>query len=222
MFCEESDEESDAVFDEETYEDSYESNDEESDDTIEVDEDATPWESEEDTLDWSVPAGVSEQETIVIDSVETDTEEADTIEESEYEEQDDPSYELQDFDSYAEDDGYAVDEQTYYEQPAEEVIEESVEYVEEPAVQIPQINPEIALVDVLLLDAQFEDGDVIDLQALKDKGLVLDAAKTLKIYKSGPNDLTKSFTVVADHLTVDAIFAIHRANGRIEKINKFN
>jgi ribosomal protein L15 len=77
-------------------------------------------------------------------------------------------------------------------------------------------------VDVSLLDAQFEEDDVIDLQALKDKGLVLESAKILKIYKSGSTDLTKSFTVIADHLTVDAIFAIHRANGNIQKINKSN
>ena len=197
---------------EDSYEDSYEEAYEDFEEVIEESDEAS-WESEEDTLDWSVPAGISEEETVVIDSVETYDEDEYAAEES-YDETYDETY---DSDEYA----YAEDgEQAYYEPTEEEVIEEPVEEVAEASVQAPKMNPEIALVDVSLLDAQFEEDDVIDLQALKDKGLVLESAKILKIYKSGSTDLTKSFTVIADHLTVDAIFAIHRANGHIQKINR--
>ena len=188
---------------EEAYEDSYEEN---------VEED-TVWESEEDVLDWSIPAGVSEQEAVVIDP------EASYDDVYAAEETYDETYASEEEYTYDEEIEYTDDGQVYEDQ-AEEQVEEPVE---EPVSQMPKLNPEIALVDVSLLDAQFEEGDVIDLQALKNKGLVLDSAKILKIYKSNPyDDLTKSFTVVADHLTVDAIFAIHRANGSIQKINKMN
>ena len=197
---------------EEIYEDSYEEAYEDFEEVIEESDEAS-WESEEDTLDWSVPAGISEEETVVIDSVETYDEDGYVAEES-YDETYDETY-----DSAAYDDS-EDGEPMYYEQTEEEVIEEPVEEDAPAPSQMPQMNPEIALVDVSLLDAQFEEDDVIDLQALKDKGLVLESAKILKIYKSGSTDLTKSFTVIADHLTVDAIFAIHRANGHIQKINR--
>ncbi len=204
--------------DEASYEDSYEETYEELEEVIEETDDA-PWESEEDTLDWSIPAGIAEQEAVVIDSAETYDDDGYATEES-YDESYDETYdEGYDSEEYA----YAEDgEQDYYDQTEEEVIEEQTEEIAQPSVATPKMNPEIALVDVSLLDAQFNEGDVIDLQALKNKGLVLDSAKILKIYKSGSTDLTKSFTVIADHLSVDAIFAIHRANGHIQKINKFN
>ena len=72
--------------------------------------------------------------------------------------------------------------------------------------------------DVGILDEHFQSGALIDLEALKDKGLVLPNTKTLKIYKSG--EITKSFTVVADHFTMDAIFAIDGAGGNIQMIKK--
>jgi len=201
---------------EELYEGTYEEAYEVTEEAVETEE--TSWESEEDELDWSIPAGISEQETVVIDS--DGSYDAYAVEEEAYDEQyaEDATDESGEAYAYTEDDGdYAEDGEVYYE---EQAAEEQVEEVVETPVQIPQMNPEIALVDVSLLDSQFEEGDVIDLQALKDKGLVLESAKILKIYKSGSLDLTKRFTVVADHLTVDAIFAIHRANGNIQKINR--
>lgn len=197
--------------DEEIYEESCEESYEETEETVEEPDDV-PWESEEDTLDWSVPAGISEEETVVIDAVETYDDDGDeSIAEESYGESYDETYDSEE---------YAYDED--YDETSDEVIEEQDEEATEPSVQAPKMNPEVALVDVSLLEEHFEEGDVIDLQALKDRGLVLESAKMLRICKTSPEDLTKSFTVIADNLSVDAIFAIHRANGNIQKINKLN
>jgi ribosomal protein L15 len=61
-------------------------------------------------------------------------------------------------------------------------------------------------------------GAEIDLAALKAKGLVLPTAKSLKIYATG--SLSKSFTVVADQFTMDAIIAISGAGGEPQMIRR--
>lgn len=73
------------------------------------------------------------------------------------------------------------------------------------------INPAVALVDICSLEELFDAGDVIDLDSLKAKNLILPGASTLKIYASG--SLTKSFTVEAHQFTMDAIKAISDADG---------
>ena len=163
-------------------------------------------EDEEDgDLDWSVPANVYAEDTVVIDVDGEPVEEyadADVYEGEEV---------------YGE--AYAEDGEVYYE---DEQYEEQERYEEEPVEEEapvqPKLNPDVALVDVGILDEHFQSGDQIDLEALKDKGLVLSTAKVLKIYKSG--EITKSFTVVADHFTMDAIFAIDGAGGNIQMIKK--
>jgi ribosomal protein L15 len=54
-------------------------------------------------------------------------------------------------------------------------------------------------------------GAVIDLESLKTKELILPTATTLKVYTSGP--ISKTFTVEANHFTLDAIQAITDADG---------
>ena len=88
---------------------------------------------------------------------------------------------------------------------------------EEPVMR-PQMNPDVALVSLSMLEENFENGAHIDLAALKAKGLVLPTAKTLKIYNSGT--VTKSFTVDAEQVTMEAIFAISHAGGHINFIQK--
>lgn len=212
----------------------------------------------EEPLDWSVPAGLSQQEVVVIDAdYETDGD-SDFYEESSeiyaddqtdaiYEDDNGESYEevYEDAVTYEEDAPFDTDEsyesdvvyedsdavyedgEVYYEdeptdyedgQYAEEYYEEPV--MEEPTVQIPKINPDIALVEIGMMNEHFNDGDWIDLETLKNKGLVLESAKTLKIYLSPGSVVTKSFTVVADELTMDAIYAISGANGNIKVIQK--
>lgn len=142
-------------------------------------------------LDWSVPAGVSEQELVEVDTYAED---------------------IEAYDENGECTEYAEEEAEYTEE-AEEV------YEEEPTpAPVANVNPEIALVDVGTLEENFEDGDQIDLETLRARGLVLPAAKVLKIYKSG--ELTKRLNVVADHFTMDAIFAIDGAGGNIQMIKK--
>ena len=61
------------------------------------------------------------------------------------------------------------------------------------------------------MEDAFEDGDTVNLQTLKEKQLIVDAATTLKVYASGT--LTKTLTVEANQLTLDAIIAISNAGG---------
>ena len=173
-------------------------------------------------LDWSVPAGVSEQEAVVIDSYV----EEELLETEDYVDDEVPFDEdARDYAETYEDEGqaYAEEGETYdyaeesYDGEEAQYEEETVEIAEEP-VQAPKLNPDVALVDIGILEENFHQGAQIDLAALKAKGLVLPTAKILKIYKSG--ELTKSFTVVADHFTMDAIFAIDAAGGNIQMIKK--
>ena len=52
---------------------------------------------------------------------------------------------------------------------------------------------------------------MISLETLKERELVLPTATVLKIYTGGA--LSKSFTVEANHFTLDAIRAISEADG---------
>lgn len=122
------------------------------------------------------------------------------------------------------------DEETVYEEADEEVyeteeaeeIEEDAAYENAPAYEsepTPEptpapkknINPAVAVVDICSLEEHFDAGDVIDLETLKARDLVLPSATVLKIYASG--EITKSFTVEANHFTLDAIKAISDADG---------
>ena len=96
-----------------------------------------------------------------------------------------------------------------------EAVEETVEEeeIEEEAEESPKksINPAIAVVDICSVEEHFDAGDVIDLNSLKEKNLILPGATTLKIYAGG--ELSKPFTVEAHQFTMDAIKAISDADG---------
>ncbi len=104
---------------------------------------------------------------------------------------------------------------------AEEAIEETAptyatvsepEPVAEPEpVRKRIINPGVAVVDICSIEDQFPQDSVIKLDSLKALGLVVSTANVLKIYASGP--ISKSFTVEANHFTLDAIKAISDADG---------
>ncbi len=118
--------------------------------------------------------------------------------------------------SYAYDEnGEEYTEEGYvYDENGEEYAED---YVEEQPVQ-PQVNPEIALIDVSVLEENFQSGAEIDLEVLKANGLVLPSAKILKISATG--SLSKAFTVIADQFSMNAIIAIDAAGGDAQKIIK--
>ncbi len=115
-----------------------------------------------------------------------------------------------------------------YEEEAEEVYEEAEEVEEEieeeieeeeaeevkatPAPAPARVNDStVALLDVCQFDGHFQDGAVINLEALKKVGLAPASALTLKVYASGP--IKGQYTVEANHFTLDAIKAIGDADG---------
>ncbi len=97
------------------------------------------------------------------------------------------------------------------EEPESYIVES--EPVEEPEPETPKVaaNPSVAVVDLCSIEAQFPMGAVISLDTLREKELVLPTATVLKVYASGP--ISKSFTVEANHFTLDAIQAITDADG---------
>ncbi len=89
---------------------------------------------------------------------------------------------------------------------------EEYETVEEkPEEPRRNVNPTVAVVDICSLEEHFAAGDVVTLDALKEKGLILPTALTLKVYASG--EVSKPLTVEANHFTMDAIKAISDADG---------
>ena len=109
-------------------------------------------------------------------------------------------------------------EPTYEEPTYEEVYQEPV-YEEEPeptpksapqATQ-PKTDLNAATVDVRTLELNFAYGSTVNLKTLKEKGLVLQNATTLKIVAS--TDMTKAMTVEANQFSLDAIRVITEAGG---------
>lgn len=73
---------------------------------------------------------------------------------------------------------------------------------------------EIAIVNVSALEDRFEDGAVIDVEALIAKGLVKAALDGVKILGNG--DLTKKFTVKVNAYSASAKEKIEKAGGTAE------
>ena len=67
-----------------------------------------------------------------------------------------------------------------------------------------------------VFDEYFEDGETIDLFALKRAGLVPASATTLRVIGNG--ELKKTFVVEANHFTLGAIKAISASDGNSVKI----
>lgn len=74
----------------------------------------------------------------------------------------------------------------------------------------------LAVVDVALLDINFEDGDVVTLEVLRRHGLVAPTATRLKVRASGK--MRHALTVVANQFTYDAILVIGEAGGEAQFI----
>lgn len=73
---------------------------------------------------------------------------------------------------------------------------------------------EIAIVNVSALEDRFEDGAVIDVEALIAKGLVKETLDGVKILGNG--DLTKKFTVKVNAYSASAKEKIEKAGGTAE------
>ena len=73
-----------------------------------------------------------------------------------------------------------------------------------------------AVVNIDTISANFADGDVVDIAALKAKGLVGKKDTQVKILARGYID--KSLTVVADDFSVDAVKMILLADGRAKRV----
>ena len=65
-----------------------------------------------------------------------------------------------------------------------------------------KFGKECAIINIDRLDAAFENGSVIDIAALKDKGIIKDAKDGLKILGNGA--ITKAFTVRATVFSASA------------------
>ncbi|MGN0459841.1 MAG: 50S ribosomal protein L15 [Ruminococcus sp.] len=74
----------------------------------------------------------------------------------------------------------------------------------------------IVALNVNQLDAKFDNGAVVDAQALKDAGLVKNSFDGIKILGNG--ELTKSLTVKVDAFSESAKKAIEEAGGKAEVI----
>lgn len=73
-----------------------------------------------------------------------------------------------------------------------------------------------AVVNIDTISANFADGDVVDIAALKAKGLVGKKDAQVKILARGYID--KSLTVVADDFSVDAVKMILLADGTAKRV----
>ena len=98
------------------------------------------------------------------------------------------------------------DEESYAEESDAEEVEQ-----ETPVDATISANPAIALIDLCSVESEFEAGDVISLQTLKEKQLIVDAATTLRVYATGT--LSKQLTVEAHQFTLTAMAAISAAQG---------
>ncbi|GAB4280040.1 MAG: 50S ribosomal protein L15 [Coriobacteriia bacterium] len=77
-----------------------------------------------------------------------------------------------------------------------------------------RFRTEYKVVNVSRLDALFSDGDVVDIDALFDKGLIKSKTDPVKIL--GDGDLTKRLTVKVDKVSAGAREKIEAAGGTVE------
>ena len=103
-------------------------------------------------------------------------------------------------------------EEEAYEEPIEEktVVAQKVARDAVPTKQIP-LDTGVAMIDICSVAAAFRDGETVNLDTLKAKGLVVPTAQKLKIYAGG--SLDKRLSVEAHHFSLEAIFAIGTAGG---------
>lgn len=166
----------------------------------------------------SVPAfGASYEDTRYADVRHTNPYRDRSVYEEEPEEQgsaNDPYEETQPVGSVEEEPepAYGSVEQPYEaEEPVYEEPEPEPEPEPQPKATPPKTNLNAATVDVRTLELNFAYGSTVNLKTLKEKGLVLQNATTLKIVAS--TEMTKAMTVEANQFSLDAIRVITEAGG---------
>ncbi len=75
---------------------------------------------------------------------------------------------------------------------------------------------EIIAINISLLNDRFEDGDVVDAKALKDKGIVSHVKDGIKVLGNG--EITKKLTVKVNYFSASAKEKIEAAGGKAEVI----
>ena len=81
-----------------------------------------------------------------------------------------------------------------------------------------QIDPTVALIDLNRIEAFYDPNEVVNLESLKERGIVMDSARTLKVHTSG--ELHIPLTVEAQNFSREAIIAINDAGGEILKVRE--
>ena len=74
------------------------------------------------------------------------------------------------------------------------------------------------LVNFSILEANFNDGDTVDIESLRAKKLLNKSAKDIKILANG--ELTKKLTVKAEKFSVAAAEKIQALGGTVEVVGK--
>jgi large subunit ribosomal protein L15 len=77
-------------------------------------------------------------------------------------------------------------------------------------------SKDIVAINLSLLNSVFNDGDVVSIDALKDKGLVSNVRDGVKILGNG--ELTKKLTVQVNYFSASAKEKIEAAGGKAEVI----
>lgn len=81
--------------------------------------------------------------------------------------------------------------------------------------QKPVFTGKMAYVNLDAIEAQFESGDVITIGALKEKGLIPQNAKQMKVLAKSLTVLEKAFTVETQGISKNAEVSICRAGGHV-------
>ena len=212
----------------------YRGDDEETEEEVEyeeiieyVDENGNVIENYEETGD-EIEETVIEVEDAIEETEAEETEEAEEVEEVEEVEEEAAVAWVDDSESTAEEpEEIEYEEIVVYEEVEDgeiadgEEVEVVYEFVDDEAEEAPTsyrpvyartaANPSNALIDLCTLEENFPSGTTINLDKLKEVGLVVPVAQTLNIYTSGA--ITKAFTVEANKFTIEAIKAIDDAGG---------
>ena len=91
-------------------------------------------------------------------------------------------------------------------------------YAEDDRMSAVQIDPTVALVDLCRIEAFYDPNEVVSLETLKERGIVLDSARTLKVHASG--ELNIPLTVEAQNFSLEALTAISNAGGESIRVKE--
>lgn len=79
-----------------------------------------------------------------------------------------------------------------------------------------RFRTEYEVINLDQIDAMFDDGDVVSIETLKQRGYLSGPVKRLKILGNG--NITKKVTIHADHISASAREKLNQAKIKIEKI----